>query len=345
MVTDNSQLHARNGNHEGDGNPEEGLNSRTKSVNEAERGDCAKTRSESVLSQLSNASVSHNSALSSRILALEKGLKHLRNVVENLVSRSGFGGNTRNSLIEQLEEVEKDMEKVERVPVDENNSLTQRFDGKRSALASASRIDRRHSGQIMRKAPGKVASQRPVTQPLPVKMEGKQMSPQPTRPKTEHALIGRRQLSSKLSVLEKFKQRRRESTNNEVTNPENAARSVSDVKDSRDKNAEGMDTSVDHHDGSDESEYNTVNDDEMEDMTENEVEAALNDSSDLDAPIYAVRVGLEQMQNWREKLLIAQKEFRSEMVTCKNSIQKVQDEMKAFRSARRTQVHTSPLLQ
>ena len=82
----------------------------------------------------------------------------------------------------------------------------------------------------------------------------------------------------------------------------------------------------------------TDSEEDTEDTIEQEIEAALNDPSDPRNTAHALRLGLKQMQRWREEFQMAQENFRLEMEACRNYIQSLDEDMNIFKTDRKNQV-------
>ena len=65
-------------------------------------------------------------------------------------------------------------------------------------------------------------------------------------------------------------------------------------------------------------ESDTESEEDIDELIEQEIEAALNDPSDPQNTAHALRLGLEQMHRWREEFLANQERFRLEVEACRN---------------------------
>jgi hypothetical protein len=77
---------------------------------------------------------------------------------------------------------------------------------------------------------------------------------------------------------------------------------------------------------------------DIEDIIEHEIQAALNDPSDPQNTARALRLGLEQMQRWRQEFQIAQENFRLEVEACRNYIQSLDEDMNVLKTEKKYQV-------
>ena len=68
------------------------------------------------------------------------------------------------------------------------------------------------------------------------------------------------------------------------------------------------------------------------------MQAALNDADDPQKTAYALRLGLEQMQRWREEFQIAQENFTLEMEACRNYIQSLDQDVNVLKTEKKDQV-------
>lgn len=82
----------------------------------------------------------------------------------------------------------------------------------------------------------------------------------------------------------------------------------------------------------------TESEEDIEEAIEREIEAALSDPSDPQNTAHALRLGLKQMQRWREEFQIAQENFRLEMEACRNYIQSLDEDMNILKTDRKNQV-------
>ena len=82
----------------------------------------------------------------------------------------------------------------------------------------------------------------------------------------------------------------------------------------------------------------TESEEDIEDIIEHEIEAALSDPSDPENTAHALRLGLEQMRRWRNEFQLAQEKFRLEVEACRNYIQSLDEDMNVLKTEKKNQV-------
>ena len=281
-------------------------------------------RHEASISRASKVGASQNAVLTNKIQVLEEGLQRLRGIVGDLISQGNFSGDLKQLV--ETRDLATNVEPSKRNP--------------RSVRGGA-------SAKLPRELSTKAMAKRPFTQPVIGKQEIPENPPDFSRFQTENEQDGGKKAPApkKGNMLEKLKEARRHTKTQEQPS-ENKVVKVESNRDTKDNEFERVVRNTDIPDGPNISVGDDVSkveeivqeDNEMAKMIEQEIEAVLSDPSDPEAAVYAVRLGLEQMQAWREQLLRAQEDFRKEIGTCRGSITKIQGDLRSFRTAANAQV-------
>ncbi|XP_032238374.2 titin homolog [Nematostella vectensis] len=306
--------------------------------------------------------------LERRIEAAEVGIKSLRNIIDSMVNQVDFGDGVGDMLKAQLDQVQQQMNEVELIKKEEpkDKKKNKGFKSKESQNVPQTGIitegDSGALGATTASAPGApVAPASAIAAVIPppnrrAQDTGKRVPSRKDSRKGGVQLKGARppsQEGEKPALLKKRttlrdlqlrKMAREEGVSiEEIEAREEAAGGDEEqkekMKERKDKKEEKKDKDKDKDkDEEDDSSDSEEEREAMDEMIMEEIEAALeNAGDDPEAQAYALRLGLEQMQNMKKTLSMQQEDFKKDMEKNKKAIDQLSRELSLFRAARKAQ--------
>jgi hypothetical protein len=299
----------------------------------------------------------HSSTLASKVFSLEENLKRLQNIVGSLISQVDPNNTVIASDPELLGQAGNNTDHPQTL-ANIQSDLSQY--GLRSTSVGLghekigdSKLDSGHTIENMSEI---FAEKRPVTQPVPASPTSRKSSVLPRSKTAGFSVKKDKRLSRQSSLPLKSKSRQFVPTipeEGQHVMDEQSEHGIQGVtrEDTRDTRGEqGIeDVPQDKEDTQNEtceqqpkegmtSDNDSESEGDIEDTIEQEIEAALSDPSDPQNTAYALRLGLERMQRWREEFQAAQENMRFEMEECRNYIQSLGEHFNVLKTERKNQV-------
>ena len=304
--------------------------------------------------------------LSRRVEAAENGIKSLRNIIDSMVNQVDFGDEVGGALKAQLEQVQQQMNKVELVPQEptgkkekkkrkESKSKTTDEVPKEGIITESSAAPQSENVVPVIPPPSSVQKSQdmPKLQPGRTPSRGRKISvplkgEQGARPPSQGDKPPMRKRTT-LRDLQLRKKAREEGVSVEELEAQEAEEEETKGKPQKAKEKKKKEEKKDKDDQDKKSDDESSSDEEesldsgeedaaMDEMIMEEIAAALENSDDPEAQLYALRLGIEQMTNMKRSFGQAQDEFRKEMDKNRRAIEQISKDLAAFRTARKAQV-------